>query len=387
MPGSIGPLLPSDERFNHQVVETFASVGQSDLAWAEKVCGMAAAIDGSLQIGFGFGKYTNRNVVDAYAGIARGAEQWVVRASRALHTDPESVNAGPIRYEILEPLKQVRIVLERNDTQPIAFDITFHAAAGCVTEDREDRRDLHGYRKATDQIRYHQTGRASGWLEVEGQRIEIRPEAWVSTRDKSWGIRPTVGVPVPDLEPDYQQHIPQALAVWNPLLFTREDGSEYAFHHYYLQFAGPGYTHLRVQGGFEDLTGKTVGVADMTPTLQFDPATKRLLRGEFLLQMEDGSERALPFEKVSETGFYLGAGHYHGGDGQFHGSWRGELHVDGDYVANAADPAVLARYGQFRDCVICVRDPAGGGVGYGNCQTYVHGCWPAFGLTDSEPRY
>ncbi len=79
MTGTIGPLLPSDEDFNHQIVETFASVGQSDPAWTEKVCGMAAAIDGSLQLVFGFGKYTNRNVVDAYAGIARGTEQWVVR--------------------------------------------------------------------------------------------------------------------------------------------------------------------------------------------------------------------------------------------------------------------------------------------------------------------
>ncbi|MDY0006989.1 MAG: hypothetical protein RBS22_09200 [Spongiibacteraceae bacterium] len=368
-------------------METFASVGQSDLAWAEKVCGMAAAIDGSLQIGFGFGKDTNRNVVDAYAGIARGTEQWVVRASRALHTDPDSVNAGPIRYEIVEPLKQVRVVLEPNDTQPIAFDITFHAAAACVTEDREDRRDLHGYRKATDQIRYHQTGRASGWLEIDGKRTRIRPDAWISTRDKSWGIRPSVGVPVPDLEPDYQQHIPRALAIWNPLLFTREDGSDYAFHHYFLQFAGPGYSHRRVQGGFEDVSGKTIAVVDMAPRLQFDPANKRLLGGEFVLQLADGSERPLSFEKVSETGFYLGAGHYHGGDGRYHGSWRGELHVDGDHVTDASAPAVIARYGQFRDCVIRVRDPAGGGVGYGNCQTYVHGSWPEFGLTGSEPQY
>ncbi|MDP5064139.1 MAG: hypothetical protein NWQ24_05625 [Haliea sp.] len=380
MAGSIGPLLAADEQFNHQAVETFASVGQSDLAWAEKVCGMAAAVDGSLQIGFGFGKYTNRNVVDAYAGIARGSEQWVVRGSRALHEDPETVNVGPIRYEIIEPLQQVRVILEPNDIQPIAFDLTFQASAGCVVEEREDRRDIHGYRKATDQIRYHQTGRARGWLEVEGQRVEIQPQGWVATRDKSWGIRPSVGVPAPDLEPDYQQHIPQALAIWNPLLFTRDDGTEYAFHHYYLQFAGPGFAHRRVQGGFEDVTGKTLALVDMAPLLHFDGATRRLQSGEFRLQMADGSERNLAFEKVSETGFYLGAGHYHGGDGQHHGSWRGPLHVDGDHVIDAADPEVIARYGQFRDCVIRVTDPIGGGIGYGNCQTYVHGIWPEFGL-------
>ena len=159
MPGSVGPLLASDEQFNHQVVETFATVGQSDPAWTEKVCGMAAAIDGSLQIGFGFGKYTNRNVVDAYAGVSRGVEQWVVRGSRSLNSDPETVNVGPIKYEIVEPLHQIKVSLSANDTQPIAFELWFDAAAACVVEEREDRRDIHGYRRATDQIRYRYSPR------------------------------------------------------------------------------------------------------------------------------------------------------------------------------------------------------------------------------------
>lgn len=387
MTASIGPLLPSDEEFTHQVVETFATVGQSDPAWTEKVCGMAAAKDGSLQIGFGFGKYTNRNVVDAYAGICRGTEQWVVRASRALNSDPITVNAGPIHYEIIEPLQQIRVSLLPNDTQPIAFELNFHAVAACVVEDREDRRDMHGYRRQTDQIRYHQTGVASGWLEIDGERHEISEDSWVSTRDKSWGIRPSVGIPPVDAEPDVNRHIPQALAIWNPILFERPDGSHYGFHHYFLQFCGPGFMHQRIQGGFEDETGQTLKVLGMEPKLQFDPVNKRLQSGEFIFQMEDGSERPMKFEKLSETGFYLGSGHYHGGDGQYHGSWRGQLHVDGDHVENSADPAVVERYNQFRDCMIRVEDPIGGGVGVGNCQTHVHGAWPDFGLSGEEPMF
>lgn len=385
MAGTVGPLLPADEQFNHQVVETFASVGQSDPAWAEKVCGMAAARDGSVQIAFGFGKYTNRNVVDAYAGISRGTEQWVVRGSRALNASPDNVNVGPIHYEIIEPLQQVRVRLEQNETQPIAFDLVFHAVAACVVEDREDRRDIHGFRKATDQIRYHQTGIASGWLSIDGERIDIVPDDWVATRDKSWGIRPSVGVPAADTEPDYQQHIPQALAIWNPLLFQRDDGSQYCFHHYYLSFSGPGFSQQRIQGGFEDAHGQTEKLVGMTPTLHFEAPGKRLQRGEFLLHMEAGNDRLLRFEKLSETGFYLGAGHYHGGDGQHHGSWRGALHVDGDHVANAASLEVIERYHQFRDCMIRVEDCETGAVGYGNCQTYVHGAWPDFGLSGDEP--
>lgn len=387
MAGSIGPLLASDEQFTHQVVETFASVGQSDPAWAEKVCGMAAAKDGSLQIAFGFGKYTNRNVVDAYAGIARGKEQWVVRGSRVLSSEPNTVNVGPIEYEIVEPLKQIRVSLKANEQQPIAFDIVFKGLAACVTEDREDRRDLHGYRKATDQIRYHQSGSAEGWLEIEGERHEISSSDWIATRDKSWGIRPSVGVPAPDAEPDMHQHIPQALAIWNPLIFQRADGSHYAFHHYYLQFSGPGFMHQRVQGGFEDGSGKTQAVTGMSPHLQFDAATKRLQSGEFEFVLADGSGRTMRFEKASETGFYLGAGHYHGGDGHYHGSWRGTLHLDGDHVVDASEPAVIERYHQFRDCLIRVEDCETGDIGFGNCQTHIHGAWPEFGLSGDEPMF
>lgn len=54
-----------------------------------------------------------------------------------------------------------------------------------VLQEREDSRDLHGYRNASDQIRYHQTGTARGWLQIEGKRTEIRRDTWGATLDKS----------------------------------------------------------------------------------------------------------------------------------------------------------------------------------------------------------
>src|SRR5918996_2026333 len=94
----IGPLGPADEGFCHQVTDTFAVVGSTDLSWTEKVCAMTAARDGSLQLGFGLGKYTNRNVMDAYSGVSRGVEQLTVRASRRLAPAPQDTIIGPIRY-------------------------------------------------------------------------------------------------------------------------------------------------------------------------------------------------------------------------------------------------------------------------------------------------
>ena len=67
-----GPLVAADESFSHQIVETHARVAQADRSWTEKVCAMAAARDGSLQVAFGVGKYTNRNVFDGVRGrVAR----------------------------------------------------------------------------------------------------------------------------------------------------------------------------------------------------------------------------------------------------------------------------------------------------------------------------
>ena len=374
MTASIGPLVNADEFFNHQIVETHASVLQSDPSWAEKVCGMVAARDGSLSIGFGFGKYVNRNVVDAYGGVSRGVEQWTVRASRALDSAVNNIDVGPLRYEVIEPLRQVRVRLDATDQQPIAFDLLLEGLLPCMLEDREDRRTLNGYRHSANQIRYHQTGVASGWIELQGQRHQVTPEDWVMTRDHSWGLRPGVGAPLTDLQADPVDAVaPRILAIWNPLLFRNPDGSHYGFHQYYLLYAGEGWQHEKVQGGFEYPDGRREGLRRILPRLQFNPDNQRLLGGEVELTMMDGSQRLLHLQVQGETGFHLGAGLYHGLDGRFHGQWRGPLLVEGEYCADCSSPAAVARLNQFRDALVKVIDPLTGATGWGNCQTWNHG--------------
>jgi hypothetical protein len=183
MANPTGPLLAEDERFTHQVTETFATVGTSDPSWTEKVCAMAMSRDGSLQIGFGLGKYTNRNVMDGYAALSRGKEQLTVRASRSLASDPVHTAIGPIHYEVVEPLRAIRFRLDRNQCQPIAFDWLFEAAVPPHIEERTHLRQQ--FRIMSELVRYHQTGTASGWIELDGERHEIHPDRWVSTRDHS----------------------------------------------------------------------------------------------------------------------------------------------------------------------------------------------------------
>jgi hypothetical protein len=381
MPDPIGALLAADEGFTHQLPETFANVGTSDPAWTEKVCAMAMARDGSLQIGFGLGKYTNRNVMDGYAALSRGKAQRTVRASRRLAPEPERTGVGPIHYEVIEPLRKVRFLLEPSDAQPLAFDWLFEAAVPPFPEERTHLRQE--YRVSAELVRYHQTGVASGWIELEGRRIEMDPAGWVSTRDHSWGVRYDVGVPPTDLEP--RPGIPPGVGfmmVWMPALLERPDGSRYALHVHFTWLRAAGFEQKTVTARVEHPDGREEPIVDVEPRLRFDPDNRRLLGGRLLGRMADGSERPLEIEVLGDTGVQLGAGLYFGLDGHHHGEWRGELHVEGEHVPDCSTPEQARRLHQIRDTAVRVHDPVGGGRGVGNCQPIASGPWPELGLAD-----
>ncbi|MBM3673651.1 MAG: hypothetical protein FJW88_01665 [Actinobacteria bacterium] len=379
---TIGPLIPADETFHHQITDTFATVGQADRSWTEKVCAMACARDGSLQLGFGIGKYPNRNVIDAYAGVSRGVEQWNVRASREIAGD-HTTSVGPVTYEVVEPLRAIRFALAPNDIVPIAFDWTFTGIAPPALEQREHHRSRDGARLDADIVRYHHTGTARGWVEIDGERIEPDDATWISTRDHSWGVRYQVGAPVEDVAPT---PIPEGVAMlilWCPVLCERPDGSRYALHWYYQRhtFADV-YERIEFQGGVEYPDGRREPIAALVPDLAFRDDNRRFLGGTLRFLMPDGSERPVTCAPVSDTGFHLGAGLYHGFDGQWHGQWHGARHVEGEHLADCSVPEVARRVHQHRDCVITVDDPMGGGTGWGNLQSIVYGAHPTMDLTE-----
>jgi len=181
-------------------------------------------------------------------------------------------------------------------------------------------------------------------------------------------------------EPMESAQMQQVLAIWNPLYFKGPDGREFAAHVYYLHYGGSGFRHERFQGHFEFQDGSRQAISQLTPRLQFDPINKRLLGGEWVLTLADGRVHRWQIKPVSQTGFHLGAGLYHGMDGKFHGQWRGRTHLEGEYFADCSLPESVARLNQFRDCVVQVHDEQTGATGWGNCQTYVQGVWPEMGL-------
>jgi len=378
-----GPLVAADEGMTHQIVETHARVAQSDRSWTEKVCAMAAARDGSLQLGFGLGKYTNRNVLDGYAGVSRGKEQWTVRASRRLSDDPEHLGAGPIHYDVLEPYQLVRFRCDANEVVPIAFEWIFAATVPARLEQRDVQRARRGYRVDAEVLRYHQIGVASGWVEVDGARTELSEQTWFSTRDHSWGVRQDVGLPAADLEAGGRPADVSFRFSWSPMLLERADGTRYAIHHQHRHLRVMGHEEQQFEGGVEHPDGRVDAFTAVRPELQFDPVNRRVLGGTVHGTMADGTARPITVEAIGDTGFHLGAGLYFGFDGHHHGEWRGSLHVDGEHIADCTTPDAARRLHQIRDAVLRVDDPVGGGTGWCNFQTTIFGAWPEVGLDES----
>lgn len=379
---SLGPLVPADETFHHQITQTFATVAQSDRSWTEKVCAMAAPRDGSVQLAFGMGKYANRGVLDAYAGVSRGVEQWTVRSSRRLTPDVERMETGPIRYEVLEPLQSVRFSLAPNDVLPISFEWTFSGAVPAALEQPEHHRSRDGLRLDADIVRYHQIGTATGWLDLDGTRYELEDATSVSTRDHSWGVRYMVGEPVADVEEAPRPTSVSTTVLWSPILCERPDGSRYGIHVYYQRHGIGGWERVELQGGIEHPDGRREPFVALVVEPQVRDDNRRLTAATLHATMADGSSRPLTVTALGDTGFHLGAGLYFGFDGQWHGQYRGELHVDGEHLADCSDPATARRVHQMRDNLVRVDDPVGGGTGYGNMQSIFAGPHPDAGLTE-----
>jgi len=372
----IGPLRGADETLLHQIVDTFATISQTDRAWTEKVWGSVARTDGTLQVDFGVGKYHNRGIIDGFGGVSRGPEQWTVRASRELDSAPEEMTIGPVRYEIIDPLQQVRFILEPNDVQPISFDIVLSGVTPPFFEERNLVRNQRTGRIDVDVIRYHQGGWASGTLTVDGETHDIRPDEWFGYRDHSWGVRQSVGAPLTDLLPTRptSHGVTKAGMKWTPAFLQRPDGTYYETA-VFLSQGNWAYSSAYINEG----DGSQAFVRHVEPRITYDPRTRYVVGGELVLVMGDGEERILEVEALGRSGFFLKTAGYGQWAGHIHGAWHGPLHTDGEYIADCSDDEHLRTLGQFRDTPIRVRE--GDAVGYGIMESIISGVWPELGLT------
>ena len=381
MISTIAALTAADESFNHQIVNTHAAVETADHAWTEKAWVTLMRKDAQLQINFGLGKYSNRNIFDGFAGVQHGTQQRTVRASRVLATGRDIMEVGPLFYEVIEPFKQIRMRLAANAAQPLSFELTFQATMRPFFENRDVV--VASGRVASNVIRYHQPGTVSGWVEIDGERSAVKPEEWYGFRDRSWGIREHVGAAPPDL-------VPGALGAsgasktgsayhfnWLVSQITRPDGSSYDLAYYFRDF-GDENRPAFFSGFINESDGRQLPILHMFPEIAYRQSDKGAMRGRVTAILAgkgaNVETRVFEIEAINpEMGFRLLPGMYGPWKGQLHGSFKGESFLDGECVEDVNAPEKTAQNyrWQIRDRPVRIRE--GENHGYGDMESIILG--------------
>lgn len=185
-------LSPLDDYPIHQAPQVMRHVATSDRNFYDRYyfnCHNTA----DLMLIVGVGQYPNLGVTDAFACVRHRDIHRVVRASRELGADRMNTEIGPFRVEVVEGLKRLRVVLEPNE-HGLSFDLSWTGTIPATLEPRHFVRWQE--RVMFDSVRLAQTGRWSGHIQIGEETIEVAPDVWQGTRDRSWGIRP-VGEPEP----------------------------------------------------------------------------------------------------------------------------------------------------------------------------------------------
>ncbi|MBI2765613.1 MAG: hypothetical protein HYX53_06840 [Chloroflexi bacterium] len=179
-------ITPADEFLTHQTPYTFDTVFTTDRNFYDRYFFNGYRRDGEVYFALGMGLYPNRGVFDCAFSVSRNGKQPFVRASRDLGSDRLATAAGPIRIEVIEPLKKGRLIVTKNDAGILA-DLTWEARS-LPNEEPHFQRRAAGM-GAMDYSRMTQHVTWSGTLTVGGETFDLSKDTWWGSRDHSWGIR------------------------------------------------------------------------------------------------------------------------------------------------------------------------------------------------------
>ena len=355
-------LTRGDDYPIHQTPEPVAYSG-SDRNFYDRYFFNGYDRSGEVFFAAALGVYPNLDVMDAAFSIIRRGVQYCVRASRVLGMERMETRVGPIEVEVLEPLERLCVRVGPND-HGLRAELTFHARARALEEPRFFRRQ--GPRVFMDLTRLTQHGSYEGWIEVDGERIELERSRILGTRDRSWGIRP-VGRRE---DPGAVQVAPQFFWLWAPLHFddrvvhvdTNDEADGTPWHRHGV---------MAELGDAEPQVMEHVAYR-----LELSSGTRHARRAEFRLMARDGVEHRIELEPILP--FYMvGIGYGHPEWG--HGIYRGELDVGGErFALKEVDP----RLPQHLHIQALCRARMGEREGIGVLEQLIFGPHAPSGLSD-----
>ncbi|MFN8205598.1 MAG: hypothetical protein U0S48_23835 [Solirubrobacteraceae bacterium] len=316
----------------HQVPTPFNLAGTSDVHFNDGYW-FATYAPGDWYLVCGLRLHPNTNVIDGFAGLARGGEQRVVRCSRALRPRYAELSAGPLSVELVRPMHEIRLRLAESPVD-LAFDLVLRAQAPAFLE--APYRHLKFGHVINDMVRYTQVCRASGTLRCDGEEIAV--DDWHAMRDHSWGVRSTMGPRTPHggVDPIPAEADRRRFRLWVPFE-TEEQGGFFNTHE--DEDGRP----LDFEGQLTQAGGRVVALTEVRHELEYAPGTRWVVGGGFAVRAEDGAWHEYRLEEPGTPADVQGFGYYGGWhDGGSAGVWRGAgPHVESDrYVAGIGPPRV-----------------------------------------------
>lgn len=182
------PILDEKHDFAHPV--------EGDTAWSESY--YFNVYDPDADVGF----YSRVGIRPNEGTIDVGLSFWVPGGGlagighRREQTEmiERKLEVGPVTYEMVEPMKAWRLTCDGESWNKghVAMDVTFNALMPAIGGDgqNKDAADSASAKTRLSVGKGHleQAGRWTGWIEIDGKRSELGPNA-LGNRDKSWGPR------------------------------------------------------------------------------------------------------------------------------------------------------------------------------------------------------
>jgi hypothetical protein len=395
------PLTPYDEFPVHQAPYPVSYVPSTDYAWDEGYFYGVYSVDVPVFMITGMRLNPNADIIGAHVGINIRGRQRTARLSRTLRTHWYT-EVGPLRYDVVEPYRNVRLRLEPNEAG-FAFDLNW-LGLGPAHLSGHHLATVRG-RRTTDQTRYNQVGVAEGWIEFDGERFEVRRDAWGACRDHSWGLyeaRPPL-VPETRWLPPKPVQGPQRALRFSMFfaaggycghlhLHEDEDGRQVATNDAFgIPFEGG------VDQGYER---PRIHLVTCSHKLEFTPGTRSVRRGSLELKDDSGGSWKINFDvawppaAVVQAGYHLGSWRDGGTIATYHGPQQ--PYIEWDEIDLSSQPVQHVLYGQQEaralygvEHVARIRltDPRGAThTGQAEIEVFLNGRYAPYGFEAQAPR-
>lgn len=319
-------LTKADDYPIHQTPEPIAYSG-TDRNFYDRYFFNGYEPNGDNFFALAFGVYPHLNIMDAsFSFIDSKGRQHCLHASKVMHMERMDIQVGPISIEVVEPLKCLRILVNDVD-HGIKADLLFKGRMEAFKEPRFTYRN--GPRTVMDLTRLTQCGSYEGWVEIDGNRIEMSPETYRGTRDRSWGVR---SIGMSDPQPAAPVSDPQFYWLWAPLNF--ED--RFSMFHRNDNAQGQAWNSNAVVGTAGGANNLTEKFAKSRIDLSYKSGTRHIETAKLFF----GDNDEVQIDLHLKYNFYMrGIGYMNEDWG--HGVYRGELEVGYEVIdfntINASD--------------------------------------------------